>query len=73
MSTPINDGGPAFPARPTEHLSNGMSITAHHGMTLRDYFAAKVMGYAVDHCTTYLRSAEEAYKIADAMIKARSA
>ena len=38
-----NNGGPAFPARPTEHLHGGGSITAHHGMSLRDYAAIKVI------------------------------
>ena len=66
MTTEINDGGPAFPH------DDSMSAVTRPGMTLRDYFAAKAMGYLVDHCTTYSRSAEEAYKIADAMIAARS-
>ena len=32
MSQPIDDGGPAFP--------HETSLGYHHGMTLRDYFAA---------------------------------
>lgn len=37
------DGGAAFPARHDETYANGATITAHHGMSLRDYFAAKAM------------------------------
>lgn len=38
MSKPIDDGGPAFP-----HVyANGEYVT-DQGMTLRDYFAAKVL------------------------------
>ena len=71
-----DDGGPAFPARPTEHLGNGMSITAHHGMSLRDFFIASALqgicasGPGV-HMTLEL-IAEEACELADATIKARS-
>lgn len=39
MSTPINDGGPAFPLGEADH-GTGMRW-AEPGMTLRDYFAAK--------------------------------
>ena len=53
-------GGAAFPI----DLSN-------KGMSLRDYFAAKALEHVIDQCTTYTRSAEEAYKIADAMLEAR--
>jgi len=67
----IDTGGPAFPivqdACPGVH-SGGVESW---GLTMRDYFAAKAIGYVVDHCTTYSRSAEEAYKIADAMLEAR--
>jgi len=41
------------------------------GMDLRDYFAAKAIGYAFVQWSTYSRSAEEAYKISDAMLEAR--
>lgn len=75
--TEQHDGGPAFPARPTEHLTGGISITAHHGMSLRDYFAAKAMqglvasndegaGDRLSDIPGY------AYAIADAMLAARS-
>lgn len=60
---------PAFPqlvASPDEFA---------HGMTLRDYFAAKAMQgmYALYKFPTGIMkdTAEEAYQMADAMLKAR--
>ncbi len=41
------------------------------GMTLRDYFAAKVLPQCLQVCGTKATAAEEAYRIADAMLKAR--
>jgi hypothetical protein len=41
--TEHKDGGPAFPARPMEHFLGATSITVHHGMSLRDYFAGQVI------------------------------
>ena len=50
--TKPNDGGPAFPVpllvltdqeRPSERLRNEFEKLTGNGMTLRDYFAAKVM------------------------------
>ena len=63
-----SNGGPAFPMG-----------TAYQGMTLRDYFAAKVMQgwlstYSANHGPDEVYEdgvAEFAYKIADAMLKAR--
>jgi hypothetical protein len=62
------------PAFPTE---NAYMVSTQQGMTLRDYFAAKAMTglltaetvgeYANEHV------AEIAYRIADAMMKAREA
>ena len=77
----INTGGPAFP---TESAQQTGTHTWHYeGMTLRDYFAAKAMPIAAgglnqpgenfvrdDH---YSRLAQDAYKLADAMLKAREA
>ena len=62
-----NTGGPAFPHQSSDAIRSGM--------TLRDYFAAKAMqaqliGYQGEW---YDRVAEEAYKAADAMLKAREA
>ena len=77
MNTPINDGGPAFPARPTEKLIGGGLITAHLGMTLRDHFAGLAMqGICASSPTDDFTNkiiAWEAYNLADEMIKARSA
>jgi hypothetical protein len=65
-------GGPAFPT--TKNVSSYF-----HGMTLRDYFAAKAMqGLLAQSDGTAPSSdldfgAEYAYKMADAMLKARNA
>jgi hypothetical protein len=72
MSQPINDGGPAFP-----------DDRWQAGMTLRDYFAAAALqgnlasqsidvGY-YDGEDAWNKAATDAYKAADAMIKAREA
>jgi hypothetical protein len=74
MST--NTGGPAFPT-PAHNLKND-------GMTLRDYFAAKAMqGLLASHWCEVAREmtpstgertlADDAYAIANAMLKAREA
>jgi hypothetical protein len=51
------------------------SATGAVGMELRDYFAAKAMTggtwVATTEGNTYERDAQECYKIADAMMKAR--
>jgi hypothetical protein len=54
---------PAFP-----------SVFDHErGMTLRDYFAAKVLPQCFEVSTTTDIAAKEAYRMADAMMKAREA
>jgi hypothetical protein len=57
-------GGPAFPPMhdPDTHAS---------GMTLRDYFAAKVIPEFLELCGSYATAAKEAYAVADAMLAAR--
>jgi hypothetical protein len=66
----INDGGPAFPVE-NVHIWQG------HGMSLRDYFAAKAMqGLVAQSMGTALLSPAEdaaayAYAMANAMLKAR--
>jgi hypothetical protein len=57
----INDGGPAFP-----------DDRWQAGMTLRDYFAAAAIN-EVGWNNDINNSAAMAYKIADAMLKAREA
>jgi hypothetical protein len=61
---PINDGGPAFPTPP--------GIQHNDGMTLRDYFAAAALqGLMSSQCQVDDPYPIYAYRIADAMLKAR--
>ena len=72
-------GGPAFPCHP------GIENPIYDGMTLRDYFASKVIqgicanpdDIHVPEDETYDQYVDEisrsAYKIADAMLEARRA
>lgn len=70
-----NTGGPAFPvADPFAVKCPSTDVEAlriQQGMTLRDYFAARALEECLKHCATNARAAEEAYKIADEMLKAR--
>ena len=66
-----NTGGPAFP------VGSG-DMRDPTGMTLRDYFAAKAMQGMVNYGPwsdnqDRMQIAERAYKMADAMLKAREA
>jgi hypothetical protein len=67
-------GGPAFPCEGGPNSG----LHADSGMTLRDYFAAKVLASPMleRRISVFgqnpLAIAEEAYKIADAMLTARS-
>ena len=80
MSTPINDGGPAFP-RPGISSNWGEGHFAHTGMTLRDYFAGQALTnvdvripMSDDDDTPSPRAiANYMYVIADAMLAAREA
>lgn len=86
MST-IDNGGAAFPAQPTVHMGRGVDISAHHGMTLRDYFAAAALPAVIGTTQSWrnldfvptngLTNSENdalcAYQVADAMLKARVA
>lgn len=65
MSTPINDGGPAFPVADTIHWDG------HNSMTLRDYFAAHALTGAVQFGESPRQLADRCYDIADAMLAAR--
>jgi len=66
----MKDGGPAFPAQHYD-LAEG-----EHGMTLRDYFAAKALqglittGNSEDEWDEPVM-AKWSYRMADAMLKAR--
>lgn len=61
-------GGPAFPLPLGSETVEGCA-----GMTLRDYFAAKAMQAIVDVGHSPELFANHAYKIADAMLRAREA
>lgn len=68
------DGGPAFPQIKWERDDDGnLYPDEKHGMTLRDYFAAKAMqGMCSWGAHDERRDvASEAYFIADEMLKAR--
>lgn len=74
----IDEGGQAFPF--TEKNSNGTHYHSFQGMTLRDYFAAKAMSGMVANAdfdysplgdNSIKNVADDAYKLADAMIRAR--
>jgi hypothetical protein len=75
MST--NTNGPAFPQVMQWH--NGNLSAENNGMTLRDYFAAKAMQAQVGNPLklgddeAHRLIAERAYRMADAMLKARDA
>ena len=81
---PINDGGPAFPCEEQIRCNGEVcDIRKFTGMTIRDYFAAKALqgnlagqsidvGY-YDGEDTWNKAAKDAYKAADAMLKAREA
>lgn len=70
---------PAFPVPPPTPSPNGDWLYADGGMTQRDYFAAKAMHGMMSHWWTgfiavFLHNrhlAEDAYKMADAMLRAR--
>ena len=63
MAEKINDGGPVFPSE---------IGTTSKGMPLRDYLAAKAMqAYFTDPNVGFGSGVIEAYRIADAMLKAR--
>ena len=77
-------GGPAFPHTVEYKGSECGGVVPHGGMTLRDYFAAKAMAimwdaYDKGYCGLNNNDApnveiiaEGAYKLADAMLKARA-
>jgi hypothetical protein len=66
-----NTGGPAFPTK--QYNRNIMAFEEVGGMTLRDYFAAKAMQSMAQKYSHEGDISRHAYKIADAMLKAREA
>jgi hypothetical protein len=74
METAMTDkqtGGPAFPCETLGVDEHGEYRKPYEGMTLRDYFAAKAIAAFIFAGSDYERAAWEAYKQADAMLKAR--
>ena len=67
-----DNGGPAFPV--LDHITPERLAFASHGMTLRDYFAAKFLcgRAAVPGFVDPAMDAEIAYKVADAMLAERA-
>lgn len=78
-----NNGGPAFPCTEDNGCNSGVP-----GMMMRDYFAAKAMDRFIDLVPTEiwnqgnglggktdyaLKAAKAAYRMADAMLRAREA
>jgi len=77
VSTPINDGGPAFPHHET--TSTGEPFHDHLGMSLRDYFAGQALAGLLAsqiHGMTNVPSkgpfARLAFDAADAMLAEKS-
>ena len=71
MNSEAKDGGPAFPgAELPEHPNHP------NGMTLRDWFAGQALAPVMDICRNDTSAsvqyfAEQAYRLADAMLSAR--
>lgn len=71
MSNEVNDGGPAYPVR------NAAEYQAH-GMSLRDHFAGIALLDTLAQCRSFPDEswrdgvAIDAYKMADAMLRARA-
>jgi hypothetical protein len=63
----VNMNTPAFPAMHYDLADN------EHGLTMRDYFAAKAMQTLAQKYSHEGDVSRNAYKIADAMLKAREA
>ena len=60
----------AFPRPASEAHSHGMH-SAQEGMTLRDYFAAKALPRVMQDGKSFYEIAEDAYDMAEAMLKVR--
>ena len=82
MSNDTNNGGPAFPGQWYDFQPcTGEQVVREQwdGMTLRDYFAARMMVSELakeirpHEPYNYLNAATRAYRMADAMLKAREA
>lgn len=72
----MKDGGPAFPVYPKHEGTLSKEIKDTLGMSLRDYFACRAIQGMVANPrlkdeVSNMMIAEEAYDVADAMLKAR--
>ncbi len=70
----MNNGGPAFPQPDTYFPDKSVAI-GEEGMTLRDWFAGLALQGLLTHDDEGLipEAARDAYRYADAMLKAREA
>lgn len=76
MSTAANDGGPAFPIAYQHKTDGALFEQRWPGLSLRDYFAASALQglvVIVAPGTTPDDAAAAAYRLADAMLRAREA
>lgn len=82
MSTPIKDGGPAFPQPMLDIPNHGPTFPGQiaanvSGMTIRDWFAGQALAGLVFHnefgAISDRNMAIGAYDIADAMLAEREA
>ena len=64
---------PAFPQPDPIANEFHKKFGTDRGMTLRDYFAAHAISVSLQACVGFESAAEEAYMMADAMLKAREA
>lgn len=77
MSNEKNDGGPAFPFM--YDVENESNMVPHTGMSLRDHFAGLAMQGLISATNAEgewtspadIQLGERAYRVADAMLKAR--
>ncbi len=70
----VDDGGPAFPHTVTTGADGGQHFPLDYalgGMSLRDYFAAFALIGWRETAESLRTDAENAYKMADAMLEAR--
>ncbi len=80
MSTPINDGGPAFPfGQVSEATGQPINGFFNPGMSLRDWFAGQALASSFFEVLKLMPAkvspkqfAESLYGMADAMLEARN-
>ena len=79
----VDDGGPAFPSSNGMRVGDVSISNADGGMSMRDYFAAKALGLIGSMAALGMHTvprfgltaegtiAQDAYRLADAMLKVR--